>query len=380
MSQEAPACHATLGGMSPRRTRPLKDFGKILGQLWKFGRTISYSLIVLMLVFLAFRVAELYQWFSGMHALAGYAFLFVFAVLFVWLVGRPVYRFMKMPVVVRPPDLPAKAERTNTHVVKHMAFVERYLRHLLKNPEWTGSPEDVEQAIQHARALRAEAAAAKGETLDDVSARIHTFEREHVERLLRPLDERANEVIRQEALGVGIATAVSWNGTIDAFVVLWRNCNLVSRVAKIYYGRPGPRGTLSILRDVSAATLASAYLQDLTEMAGGALGNVFGKTVGVLAGPLLDGGINAVATLRIGHLAKARCRAFQKWNERTRLEALGVALREAALFSKDVVSEVVRTVGGGLLQLPGKVLGKVSGALSGLWRKISDDAGDTATA
>ena len=207
-----------------------------------------------------------------------------------------------------------------------------------------------------------------------------SLERGTINRLLEPLDAQAREVIRKEALAVGIATAVSWNGTIDAFFVLWRNCNLVSHLGKIYYGRPGVRGTLSILRDVSAATIASAYLQDLTDMAGQAIGGMFGKHVGLVAAPLLDGGVNAVATLRIGHLAKARCRAFSSWKEPSTVDAVSGALREAAGFSKDVVTEVIKTVGGGVLRLPGKILGAVGDSLSGLWRKMTDDDVDPETA
>ena len=119
----------------------------------------------------------------------------------------------------------------------------------------------------------------------------------------------------------------------------------------------------------SGATIASAYLQDLSEAAGGALSGLFGKTVGALGGPLLDGGLNAVATLRIGYVAKARCRAFAAWNEATRAQALRGAFAEAATFSKEVVGEVLRTVGGGLWKIPQAALTKLGEALGGLFKR-----------
>ena len=348
---------------------PLQDFGRVLKTVFRFARTISYGLIGFMAVFLAFRVAELYAWFADMHPLAGLAFLVVFFGALWWFIGRPLARFLRMPAAIKPPVLPPMTERTERDLARHLAFMEQYLASLLRNPEWEGPPAEVAHAIARCRALRDETAEAPADQVVAYSARVRTLEKETVERLLAPLDRKARQVIRQEALAVGIATAVSWNGTLDAFLVLWRNCNLVSRIATIYYGRPGARGTLSILRDVSAATIAGAYLQDLTHAAGSSLGGIFGKTVGALGGPLLDGGLNAVATLRIGYVGKARCRAFAAWNESTRTAALGCAFKEAATFSKEVVTEVIKAVGGGLWKIPTAVLGKLSDAVGSFFRK-----------
>lgn len=357
---------------------PVQDFARVLRAIFRFARYASFGLIGVMIVFLAFRVAEVYRFFAEIHTGLGIAFLAVFAAALWWLVGRPLLRFLRMPAVLRPPDLPPMDERTGRHLARHLEFVERYLAHLEQNPEWEGAPEEVAAAVARCRALRDRTSGAEREEVAALSAEIRALEGETVTRLLEPLDRKARQVIRQEALGVGLATAVSWNGTIDAFIVLWRNCNLVSRIARIYYGRPGVRGTLSILRDVSGATLASAYLQDLSEAAGGALGSVFGRTVGVLGGPLLDGGLNAVATLRIGYVAKARCRAFSAWNQTTRGEAVMGAFKEAAAFSKEVVTEIVKTVGGGVLKLPGQVLGKLGEALGGFFKKPKDEGPEPA--
>jgi hypothetical protein len=353
---------------------PLQDFGRVMRALFRFARYVSFGLIGLMVVFLAFRVAEVHGFCADIHPWLGVGFLLVFFVLLFWLVGLPLYRFLRVPTTLKPPPLPPMAERTGKDLARHLGFVESYLAALPKNPEWEGVPAEVEAAIGRCHALRSEAAHADRDAVAALSDRVRQLERETVERLLEPLDRKVRDVIRQEAVGVGIATAVSWNGTIDAFIVLWRNCNLVSRIARIYYGRPGVRGTLSILRDVSAATITSAYLQDLTEAAGGALGGLFGKTVGALGGPLLDGAVNGVVTLRIGYMAKARCRAFNAWNDVGRAEAARGALKEAAGLSKDVVTEILKTVGSGLWKIPSTVLGKLGDAIGGFFKKPEEGA------
>jgi hypothetical protein len=353
-------------------TSPAQDFQRVLSAVWRFGRAISYGLIGLLLLFIGLRIAEGFVFFQGLVPFGGYVFLAAIVVAGWWFVGRPVRAFLAVPPALVPPDLPPVAERSARDLERHLDFLSRYLESMLRNPEWEGSPEDVEAACRRVAALRAEA-----EGTGDVaafSARVQTLERETVERLLAPVDRKARAIIRQEALAVGMATAISWNGALDAFIVLWRNLNLVSRLARVYYGRPGAWGTLRILRDVSGATLASASLQDVSHAAGGALGSLAGKGVGVLAGPLLDGAVNAVVTLRIGYVARGRCRAFQAWNERTRARVAKEAFVEAAAFSKEVVTEIIRTVGGGILRLPATMLGKVGDALSGLWRRWSGEA------
>jgi putative membrane protein len=359
---------------------PLKDFGSVLRAVFRFARYASYGLILVTAWFLAMRLAEGFRFFADIHPALGWLFLATVLAALAWFVGRPVVRFLRVPVALKPPRLPEPSARAPRHLVKHLHFVERYVLALPKNPEWGGTAAEVEAVAAQCRALRERAERATPAELPALTLEMGTLERRSVGGLLAPLDVKATAIIRAEALGVGVATAVSFNGTVDAFLVLWRNCNLVSRLANLYYGRPGPRGSLSILRDVSVATLASAYLQDLSEAAGSAIGGVLGKTAGVLAPSVLDGAMNAVITARIGYLAKARCRAFSAWTERTRSQVIRDVAVEAASISTGLVTDLVRTVGGGLLRLPGKLFGAVGSTVSGWFRREPNDGGETAPA
>jgi uncharacterized membrane protein YcjF (UPF0283 family) len=205
---------------------------------------------------------------------------------------------------------------------------------------------DLHSAIDEAEALRDRLGRIDPGALDEAMRDIEAFERTRVAALLRPLDAEAERVIRNEALGVGVATAVSMNGTMDAFIVLWRNVNLVSKIARIYYGRPGPRAGLAIFRDVAATALLSNYLEGVTDHVGGLLGNWAGSVAGVVAGPLLDGGANALMTVRIGYLAKARCRSFQAWTDRHRRNVLIQCLKMTKDVSISILAEIARQTGG----------------------------------
>ena len=357
---------------------PLQPFGAVLRTVFRFARLASYTLIGAMAVFLALRVAEGFRFCHDIHPALGWLFLAAVLGALGWFIGRPVARFLRVPVALKPPRLPEGPERTPRHLVRHLAFVERYVLAVTRNPEWRGDPAEAERVAQACRALRVRALETSQADLPALTGALAQIEKQQVAALLRPLDAKATEIIRTEALAVGLATAVSLNGTVDAFLVLWRNVNLVSRLANLYYGRPGPRGTLAILRDVSVATLASAYMQDLSEAAGGVIGGVVGKSVGTFAGPVLDGTLNAICTARIGYLAKARCRSFSAWTEATRVEALRGALGEAAAITGGLVADLVRTVGGGLLRLPGRMLGAMGSTVAG-WFRGEAEAGTEPT-
>ena len=358
---------------------PLTDFGRIVRQVLRGIRLLSYSVIGIVLFLLTFRLAEITATLATVHP--ALAVVFVVAVLaFLWLlVGRPLVAFFRMPVVMKPPKLPAPADRTPADLVRHVEFIEKYVAALPGNPEWTGSSTEVDAALAACRELRGAARQTSAADLARLGERIAAVEREHVDRLLAPLDRKAADAIRNEAFKIGVATAVSPFGTLDAFVVLWRNCNLIARIARIYYGRPGPGGTLRVVRDVSMATLAGAYLQDLGEVAGEMVGSLAGKTAGFFTGPLMEGCLNGVATLRVGYLAKGRCRAFEAWTQRTAVSAARAALTEAGRFSAGLVSDLVRTVGGGIMRIPGKVLGGIGERLASIFGfREGDPAGEAA--
>jgi hypothetical protein len=358
---------------------PTLEFGRTVRRVMRTARWLSFSLIGVVFFLLAFRVADIYRAAADVHPLLGIAFLLAVGLAFAWLIGRPLWRFLRMPVAMRPPRMPNAAERTPKDLARHLEFVERYVDALRRNPEWEGDPEDIEEAVVACRALRIEAGRIAPADLGLLAGRVTAFEKQVVERLLAPLDRKVADVIRAEAFKVAMATAVSPYGSLDAFLVLWRNANLVSRIAVIYYGRPGARGTLSVLRDVAMATMVGAYLGDLAEVAGDAVGSLAGKTAGFFAGPLMEGCLNGVATLRIGYVAKGRCRAFSAWTERTAMDATHAALKEAGRFSAGLVSDVARGVGGGVMRITGSALSNLVERVTAIFRRPDAEPAPGAT-
>ncbi|MCA8905174.1 MAG: DUF697 domain-containing protein, partial [Hyphomonas sp.] len=196
------------------------------------------------------------------------------------------------------------------------------------------------------RALLERAGRATGDEVHAISADLEAFERQHIEALLKPLDKQVDSLIHAEAVGVGIATAVSMNGTVDAFIVLWRNANLVARISRIYFGRPHLMGSLRILRDVAAIVVVSRALEDVTDITGDVIGGLLGKMGGLVAGPVMDGGVNAMMTLKLGYLAKRRCRSFKGWSAKQAKSISAEALKDVKEESGSVVTDLLKGVGG----------------------------------
>ena len=294
------------------------------------------------------QVASVYRMLADIHPWAGVAGALLFLLLMAWFVARPLARLVQVPVAVSPPVMPPAPQRTVQHARRQLVYLERYLQTLGRNPELLEHTLRIDSELETLQALRVDA-----EKIDDpreLSARIVHFERNAMIPLLEPLDRRAEVLIHREAIAIGTMTALSPNGTVDAFIVLWRNVNLVASLARLYYGRPGLAGTWLIVRDVSSAILLSSVLERLSDMGGGILRRFGegGRTIpllGAVVGPMLDGTINGLMTMKVGYLAQERCRSFRAWDGRTKR---GILRRTFHLVSDSaglLVEELSRTVG-----------------------------------
>ena len=352
---------------------PLTDFVDVFRRIFRFLRWASYALIGVTAVVLILQCADLSDRLAALHPWLGGGVVAAVIAAFVFLIGVPVMRFLRVPAALTPPKEPEDPEQlTPRHAVGRAEFLERYVAGMRRNPMLEGARGEIDRVLKACGELKARVARAN---VKDGMEEIESFRAAHVDALLAPIDAEVDKIIRREALGVGLATAISPNGTLDAFIVLWRNANMVSRVARLYYGRPGARGSLTILRDVSAATLLATYLEGVTEAAGSLLGSLLGSFAGVVAGPVLEGGVNAVATLRIGAVARARCRSLRPWNARTRTDAVKAAIASTKDKAREVLGSIAAQAGGSIVEMPGKAFRAAKGGLGAVWRRITGEEG-----
>jgi hypothetical protein len=302
------------------------------------------------------------------HPALGWAFLGLVAAL-LWIgVVRPARRYWAIPAAVKPPRNGRLAEAGAHEIARRARFLVKVSDNLARNPRLQAIVPEILLAGVEAGKLEAKAHAGTT-SADDLRRELTALETVRFESIFKPLDAEANQVIRAEALAVGLGTAVSMNGTFDAWLVMWRNLSLVSKLAAIYYGRPGVRGTFLVIRDVATAMLLATKLQGAIEGAANFFGTWFGRAGSALVGPAADGAVNALVTVRIGYVAKARCRSFRVWTDASLREVLVVCFKEAASHGKGVVIDVLRGAKGGLRRVSGEVWQRATGLVAKFFPK-----------
>lgn len=332
---------------APVETAPQWEFASQWSKAWKVLKWSGVALLTIAFLTVIGQGFLFYRIFDDVHPLLGYSFILIFAALLLLLVGRPLASFLSMPVAAKPPHTPFDIEKPDISLLsQRLKYDLKYLAMLKRNPLLADEVPAMEEGIAAGRALLARFAIAGNDSAANVAADLEAFQKDHIEIHLKKLDAKVDKLIHAEAVGVGVATAFSMNGTVDAFVVLWRNANLIARISQIYFGRPHLGGTLLILRDVAAIVIVSRALEDVTDMTGDVIGGLLGRMGGLIAGPVMDGAVNAMLTLKMGYLAKRRCRAFEGWSARQARSISAEALERVKKESGSVATDLLKRCGG----------------------------------
>ncbi|MFO0948732.1 MAG: DUF697 domain-containing protein [Planctomycetota bacterium] len=247
-----------------------------LHQMIRWGKTLLYVALGLLAFILLAEVSRVYQVAAMFHPWAGYLSLILMGVGLA-LVGYPAIQVLKMPRVVDPPPVPPRDQVGIRHLRAELRFLERYLNNCDRNPEFADKHESILRARAELSELGKKLSSATENHSAELDRELCAWTRSRMAAVLANVDERADRMIYQEALAVGLATAASPNGTLDAFVMLWRSVKLVSQLSILYYGRPGLWGTLLVCRDVSVATALAGFLQNVTDSLGGLLTKSLGS-------------------------------------------------------------------------------------------------------
>jgi hypothetical protein len=338
---------AIMGPAQPAKDGAGWELASQWAQGWKFLKWSATAFIVIAFLVVIGQGFLFYRMFDDVHPVLGYAYIVILALMLAVLVGRPIMGFLSMPVAARPPSIVLDPKAPDPKALTaRLRYDLKYLDMLARNPLVQEERGAIDEGILRGQALLNRARRATPEEALAVSVALEAFEREQIEVLLKPLDKQVEQLIHAEAVGVGVATALSMNGTVDAFIVLWRNANLVAKISRIYFGRPHLLGSLRILRDVAAIVVVARALEDVTDITGDVIGGLLGRMGGLVAGPIMDGGVNAMMTLKLGYLAKRRCRSFKGWSAGQAKAISAEALQDVKEESGSVIGDLLKRCGG----------------------------------
>jgi putative membrane protein len=150
--------------------------------------------------------------------------------------------------------------------------------------------------------------------------------------VLGVLDERVAGRIREEAVVIGLLTAISPRRGLTSLLVLWRQLRLVRSIAVVYGWRPGAVGTFALSRmALTNAALAAGF----DELAHFAVQTIPGQAIAVAGGAMAAEALaNAALTIRLARQAVNSCRPIRNREAAPYRVGLGRVMAEMAAKAK----------------------------------------------
>lgn len=290
--------------------------------LRKEFKLIAYSLSILVIAgVLLFLINQVYQAYVLASSVSHVFGLIVLVVLCILLGGAalvPFILYFSLPQTMSPPTSP---DEVPAHRKKLLA------------------------RLQSNQFLRARSAAPRND--------------EELDNALRALKAEADERIRKTALAVFLTTAVSQNGKLDAFTVLFTHTRLIWRIAYLYNQRPRVKDLVRLYTNVAATAFLVSEIEDfditihieslisgVTKGKSSPVSSIpfVGPAATIVMDSLFEGSANAFLTLRVGIIARHYCSTSGVWQkEKVRRSA---TLEAAKMLNKIVASGTARVVSG----------------------------------
>jgi len=139
--------------------------------------------------------------------------------------------------------------------------------------------------------------------------------------VLSKIDEKTKNEIEFTAQSVGLSTALSPFKLVDSLIVLYKNSQLVLKIAKMNGIRLGIISELKLVFNILLSALSANLFEEYGEdFINNIIENMFSSrvadkiTASKVADAISQGIFNSFITIRIGYLAQEKCR-FIPWTE-----------------------------------------------------------------
>ncbi|UCF66668.1 MAG: DUF697 domain-containing protein [Acidobacteriota bacterium] len=281
----------------------LENVSRLLRRAWVWARRAVFIALLVVTGVLLLEWVHLHELLARVHPWLARIVSGLLASGVVGFAGWTAWRWWRVPRVIVPPELPSALESWSADDLKtYRRFVRRYLERQQQNLALEqSSRQKVPAVLEKVDRLGVEAHAPR------VVAELEA----EIDRLLEPLDRKARQEVWQSASQVAVITAVNPSALLDVLITLLRNLELMARLAKLYYGRPGIWGSARIAHDVLAVAATAGVVDRLAESVSEVAGEMFGSWTARLAGPVGQGLTNGLLTVRLGDAAVLRCRSLR---------------------------------------------------------------------
>ncbi|MFC1461476.1 DUF697 domain-containing protein [Verrucomicrobiota bacterium] len=279
---------------------------KTLLRIFHILRRILVVVAVVFIFFAAVEVLRVYQILRQTHVFLGYGFLAAVAFGLLWLL-YPLISFLFQRKAPRPPqicNLQTAALADVRRYAKYVVRVERLLCRQFSSLDAATKSKLEKDASNLAVTLR------KAISRDALVKTISGSLDDVLQPVFDVLNQKAEKIVRDTVGQVLlIVTASPWR-SVDLFVVLQRNIQMVSRVSKVYSSSPTLKDQCEIFCGISEVvafsgivSLGSKFLERLLAWV---------PLIGKLVDDIAQGVGAGMMTSVVGHTAIARCRSFRK--------------------------------------------------------------------
>lgn len=140
-----------------------------------------------------------------------------------------------------------------------------------------------------------------------------------VTRSFQELDNLSQPMIRENANSIFLSTAISQNGVLDSFMVLFTMVRMIWQLADLYQTRPSLASMAKLYAQVAGVVLMARTIEDtdliegqmeplITAILGESIASAIPGMVpitNIIVSSLMEGSINAFLTLRVGLITQA---------------------------------------------------------------------------
>lgn len=186
---------------------------------------------------------------------------------------------------------------------------------------------------------------------------------EIVASYLQELDRKTTPMIIENANAIFLSTAISQNGSLDSFVVLFSMVRMVWQLAKVYQTRPTLISLLKLYMQVASVVLMARTIEDadlieyqveplITSIIGESIASAIPGMVPIsnlIVSSLMEGAVNAFLTLRVGiicqdYLKGVRSESRQGIRRSASMQAVKYMGSILKTNSKVVIESIGRTI------------------------------------
>lgn len=288
---------------------------------------------VLMTIFIVNQFWTLYQLLAQLHPIVAAAVIAVLAVGLAYICFKVTRQLVKNQPVLELPLNPSDEE--------YAAYLDSWLAILAKNP--------------HLDATQYQLLAEGGELTLDAESKAAL-----INDGLATLKDKSLPMIKENANAIFLSTAISQNGSLDSFMVLFSLLRMVWQLANFYETRPSLVSLLKLYLQVASVVLMARTLEDadlIEDQMEPLIASIIGESLAsaipgmvpianLVVSSLMEGTVNAFLTMRVGLIAQNYLGSAQALEKSSLRRATSTqALRHMGSIIKSNSSIVLKTVG-----------------------------------